>query len=130
MSSILGAVGFENSPAYVAAKHGILGLTQNAALEYSKLGVRVNSVGPAFIRTPLISALESDQQTFNLLVSLHPIGRLGEPEEVAELVVWLRQGFIRHRRLLPGGWRLSGALTSFQNTKEELPKSGQLFFCR
>ena len=89
MSSILGAVGFENSPAYVAAKHGILGLTQNAALEYSKQGVRVNSVGPGFIRTPLISALESDQQAYNLLVSLHPIGRLGEPEEVAELVLWL-----------------------------------------
>ena len=89
MASILGQVGFENSPAYVAAKHGVLGLTKNAALEYSKQGIRVNSVGPGFIRTPLISELEENTQVRDHLISLHPIGRLGEAEEVAELVVWL-----------------------------------------
>ena len=50
MSSILGVVGFANSPAYVTAKHGIVGLTQTAALEYGKLGIRINAVGPAFIK--------------------------------------------------------------------------------
>lgn len=89
MASILGKVGFATAPAYVAAKHGTVGLTENAALEYSKDGIRVNAVGPGFIKTPMISTLEEDAETKNLLISLHPIGRLGRPEEVAELVVWL-----------------------------------------
>jgi NAD(P)-dependent dehydrogenase (short-subunit alcohol dehydrogenase family) len=89
MASILGRVAFANSPAYVTSKHGVVGLTQNAAVEYGQQGIRVNSVGPGFIRTPLIAEIEADEQIRNLLVSMHPIGRLGEPEEVAELVVWL-----------------------------------------
>jgi NAD(P)-dependent dehydrogenase (short-subunit alcohol dehydrogenase family) len=89
MSSILGEVGFAGSPAYVAAKHGILGLTKNAALEYGSRGIRVNAVGPAFIRTPLIAAIEENPQALSGLVAAHPIGRLGEPGEVAELVLWL-----------------------------------------
>lgn len=89
MASILGKVGFANSPAYVAAKHGVVGLTETAALEYSKDGIRVNAVGPGFISTPLISALEENKETEDMLISLHPIGRLGQPEEVAELVIWL-----------------------------------------
>lgn len=89
MASILGQVGFKNSPAYVAAKHGVVGLTQTAAVEYAKQGIRINAVGPGFIRTPLIAGLEQDEQVRNHLISLHPIGRLGEAEEVAELVIWL-----------------------------------------
>ncbi len=87
MASILGAVGFAGSAAYVAAKHGVLGLTQTAALEYSALGVRVNAVGPGFIETPLLSGMDAAARAG--LVALHPIGRLGRPEEVAELVLWL-----------------------------------------
>lgn len=89
MASILGQVAFENSPAYVAAKHGVVGLTKNAAIEYIKQGIRIKSVGPAFIRTPLIAGLEQNEQVRNYLISLHPIERLGESEEVAELVIWL-----------------------------------------
>ncbi len=89
MASILGRVGFAAAPAYVAAKHGVVGLTKNAAIEYASSGIRVNAIGPAFIRTPMIAKLEEDAQTLDLLVSLHPIGRLGKPEEVAELVIWL-----------------------------------------
>lgn len=89
MASILGQVGFESSPAYVAAKHGVVGLTGTAAVEYSKQGIRINSVGPGFIRTPLISGLEQNDEIRDHLISLHPIGRLGEAEEVAELVIWL-----------------------------------------
>ncbi|MBX6363969.1 MAG: SDR family oxidoreductase, partial [Gemmatimonadetes bacterium] len=89
MSSILGAVGFSGACAYVAAKHALLGLTQNAALEYSARGIRVNAVGPAFIRTPLIADLERDEAARDALLAAHPIGRLGEPDEVAELVVFL-----------------------------------------
>ncbi len=89
IASILGAVGFATAPAYTAAKHGVVGLTQTSALEYSARGVRVNAVGPAFIHTPMISKFEDDKAINDLLVAAHPIGRLGQPEEVAELVAWL-----------------------------------------
>lgn len=89
MASILGQVAFANAPAYVAAKHGVVGLTKNAALEYGQKGIRVNAVGPAFIQTPMIAALENDPDLNAMLVGLHPIGRLGRSEEVAELVLWL-----------------------------------------
>jgi len=84
MASILGQVGFRTASAYVAAKHGVVGLTKNAALEYADKNIRVNAVGPAFIKTPLIKKIDENQ-----LIPLHPIGRLGEPEEVANLVVFL-----------------------------------------
>ena len=89
MASILGAVGFAGAPAYTAAKHGVVGLTQAAALEYSAHGVRINAVGPGFIHTPMISALEENKAVNDMLVAAHPIGRLGRAEEVAELVLWL-----------------------------------------
>ncbi|HVX27357.1 MAG TPA: glucose 1-dehydrogenase [Parafilimonas sp.] len=89
-SSILGQVGFANAAAYVAAKHGMIGLTQNAALEYSAKGIRINAIGPAFINTPLLTEAGMDDNVKQtVLVPMHPIGRLGEPREVAELVVWL-----------------------------------------
>jgi len=89
MASILGRVGFAGAVGYVAAKHGVLGLTKTAAMEYAPQGVRVNVVGPGFISTPLIQELENNPEINNMLISLHPIGRLGKPEEVAELVMWL-----------------------------------------
>ena len=89
MASILGQVSFATAPAYVAAKHGVVGLTKNAAVEYASSGIRVNAVGPAFIKTPMIAGIEANPETLAMLVALHPIGRLGTPEEVAELVIWL-----------------------------------------
>ena len=88
VASILGSVGFANSSAYVTAKHGVVGLTKNAALEYADQGVRVNSVGPGFIKTPLIDA-NLDEAAQQFLVGMHPLGRLGEPDEVAHLVAFL-----------------------------------------
>ncbi|GAB3742087.1 SDR family NAD(P)-dependent oxidoreductase [Spirosoma lituiforme] len=87
MASILGQVGTSGSPGYVTAKHGMIGLTQTAAIEYALKGIRINAVGPGYIDTPLLSQLppEARQQ----LISLHPIGRLGRADEVAELVIWL-----------------------------------------
>ncbi len=87
MASILGSVGTPNSAAYVAAKHGVVGLTKTTALEYAQKGVRVNSVGPGYIETPLLDQLGDEQK--KQLIQMHPIGRLGKPEEVANLVVWL-----------------------------------------
>ena len=89
MAYIFGAVGFAGALAYAAAKHGVLGLTQAAALEYRAQGVRINAVGPGFIHTPMISGLEQDAAVNAMLVGAHPIGRLGRAEEVAELVAWL-----------------------------------------
>lgn len=88
IASILGSVGFEQSCAYVAAKHGILGLTKNAALEYATQNLRVNSIGPAFISTPLLSKNLTEEQ-LQFITTLHPMGRLGNAEEVAELILWL-----------------------------------------
>lgn len=87
VASILGSVGFAYSAAYVAAKHGVVGLTKTAALEYSANGIRINSVGPAFIKTPLLENLDDD--LLESLVAKHAIGRMGEPEEVAQLHLWL-----------------------------------------
>jgi NAD(P)-dependent dehydrogenase (short-subunit alcohol dehydrogenase family) len=87
MASVLGQVGTASSAGYVAAKHGVVGLTRTAAIEYASKGVRVNAVGPGYIDTPLLESLSADARA--ALVELHPIGRLGLAEEVAELVVWL-----------------------------------------
>lgn len=87
LSSILGQVAFHGHTAYVAAKHGVVGLTRIAALEYSADGVRINAIGPAFIRTPMVDALPEDIQRG--LIEKHPIGRLGEAKEVAELIAFL-----------------------------------------
>lgn len=89
MASILGQVGFANAAGYVAAKHGVVGLTKTAAIEYSSKGIRVNAVGPGFIDTPLLDAAGMDENVKRQIAGLHPIGRLGKPEEVAELVLWL-----------------------------------------
>lgn len=87
MASILGQVGFANSAGYVAAKHGVVGLTKTAALEYATQGIRVNSVGPGFIKTPLLAALPPEG--LEPIAQLHAVKRLGESEEVAALVTLL-----------------------------------------
>lgn len=88
VASILGQAGFANSSAYVSAKHGVVGLTKTAGIEYAAKGIRINAVGPGFIKTPLLKE-SPDSSLEDALVPLHPIGRLGESEEVAELIVWL-----------------------------------------
>ncbi|MBP6532517.1 MAG: SDR family oxidoreductase, partial [Bacteroidia bacterium] len=88
IGSILGKVGAKGSPAYVAAKHGVIGLTEAAAIEYADQKIRINSIGPGYILTPLLTnAL--DEATMKLVEGLHPMGRLGKSEEVAELALWL-----------------------------------------
>jgi len=88
IASILGQVGFRNSSAYVAAKHGVVGLTKASALEHAPDKIRVNAVGPGFIRTPLVEKA-LDAAALKALESMHALGRLGESAEVAELVLWL-----------------------------------------
>ncbi len=88
MASILGKVGTKGSAAYVAAKHGVIGLTEAAALEYADQKIRINSIGPGYILTPLLTNSLNDE-AMKALVGLHPMGRLGASEEVAELALWL-----------------------------------------
>jgi NAD(P)-dependent dehydrogenase (short-subunit alcohol dehydrogenase family) len=90
-ASIMGLVGsWSRSGAYNASKHGVVGLTKTAALEYAKSGIRVNAVCPGYIRTPLIeAALTSNPEMEAQIVARHPVGRMGRPEEIAEAVVWL-----------------------------------------
>jgi NAD(P)-dependent dehydrogenase (short-subunit alcohol dehydrogenase family) len=88
VASILGSVGFGTSSAYVAAKHGVVGLTKTAAIEYATQGIRVNSVGPGFIRTPLLDE-NLDEETMTAIAGMHPVQRLGTADEVAELVTFL-----------------------------------------
>lgn len=87
MASIHGAVAAIGSSAYTAAKHGVVGLTKNAAAEYGPQGLRVNCVGPAYIDTPLLGGLPDEFR--QMLVTRHPLGRLGRAEEVAPLVRFL-----------------------------------------
>jgi len=102
MSSILGSVGMTGAPAYVAAKHGVIGLTKEAALELAASKIRVVAVQPAFIKTPLIKGMEAS------VLPLHPIGRLGEASEVAALVAFLASdeaGFVTGAGyLIDGGY--------------------------
>ncbi len=89
IASVAGQVGYPNVAAYTAAKHGMVGLTRSAALEYSSLGIRVNALGPAVIETPMVTDMLEDEETRQQLMAAHPIGRVGRPEEVARFVAFL-----------------------------------------
>ncbi len=108
-ASIAGLVGFPNTPAYVASKHGIIGLTKNAGLEYAKLGIRVNAVCPGVIKTPMVDRFTGkNKEVEKQFESLEPMGRLGQPGEVAAAVTWLcsdASSFITgHSLAVDGGW--------------------------
>lgn len=109
-ASILGVVGFASAPAYVAAKHGVLGLTKTAAIEYAARGIRVNAVCPAFIETPMLErgGITSDPEMRAVMEGLHPIGRLGRPGEISGAVLWLcsdEASFVTgHPMLIDGGY--------------------------
>ncbi len=89
-SSIAGLVGLSGQAAYVASKHGVVGLTKSAALEYSTLGIRINALCPGIINTPLITHQLKDRPHMEkVYVDMEPVGRLGKPEEMAAAVLWL-----------------------------------------
>jgi len=108
-SSVAGIVGFEGLPAYVASKHGVVGLTQTAALEFATKNIRVNAICPGVIDTPMVNRLthgqESEKKDF---IAGEPVGRMGKPEEMARVAVWLcsdASSFVTgHPLVADGGW--------------------------
>ena len=89
-ASIAGLVGFQGLPVYVASKHGMIGLTKTAALEYAKSGIRVNAVCPGVIKTNMVDRITGrEKEVEKQFEDMEPVGRMGQPEEVAEAVIWL-----------------------------------------
>lgn len=90
VASILGLVGTTSNGAYVASKHGVVGLTRAAALSYAPQGIRINAVCPGYIHTPMTDPLfDQNAERLAHITALHPLGRLGQPDEIAEMIVWL-----------------------------------------
>jgi NAD(P)-dependent dehydrogenase (short-subunit alcohol dehydrogenase family) len=89
-ASAAGLVGLSGASAYVAAKHGVAGLTKAAALEFAQKGIRVNAVCPGFIRTPMVErVLDKGSISEEQIFATEPMHRMGKPEEIAEAVLWL-----------------------------------------
>lgn len=108
-SSVAGLVGFQGLPAYVASKHGVVGLTKTAALECAQLGIRVNAVCPGVIQTPMIDRLTgTNKEAIDQFTKLEPVGRFGQPEEIANAVIWLcsdKASFVTgHAMAVDGGF--------------------------
>lgn len=108
-ASVAGLVGFQNSPAYTASKHGVVGLTKSAALEYAQRGIRVNAVCPGVIDTPMVGRVtQRDNAAAGRLTEAEPMGRLGTAEEIADAVLWLSSpaaSFVTgYPMAVDGGW--------------------------
>jgi len=108
-ASIAGLVGFEGLPAYNASKHGVVGLTKTAALEFAQKNIRVNCVCPGVIQTPMVARLmDGGGMNENDMRAGEPVGRFGQPQEIGEGVVWLlsdASSFVTgHSMVIDGGW--------------------------
>jgi NAD(P)-dependent dehydrogenase (short-subunit alcohol dehydrogenase family) len=107
-SSVGGLIAIAGNATYVATKHAVIGFTKAAALEYAKQGIRVNAVAPAAIDTEMVQRFATEQAVRDKLAAAHPIGRMGQPEEVAEAVLWLASpaaSFVTgHTLLVDGGY--------------------------
>ena len=89
-ASVAGMMGFTNLPAYVASKHGVIGITRAAALENAKQGIRINAICPGVIRTPMVERVtKGDPEVEASYTAMEPVGRMGEPNEIASAVLWL-----------------------------------------
>jgi NAD(P)-dependent dehydrogenase (short-subunit alcohol dehydrogenase family) len=108
-SSTFGLAGGAGGP-YPASKHAVVGLTKSVALDYAEMGIRVNSIHPGAIETPMIDRLRNDPILAEALETMHPMGRMGRPEEIAEAVVWLcsdAASFVTGHTLVADGGNLA-----------------------
>jgi len=111
MASISAMIGTAGGAAYTASKHGVVGLTKSAALETARAGIRVNAVCPAVIESPMADRLYGAPRLQKYALGLHPIGRFGKGQEVAEAVVWMcsdRASFMTGQTLVLDGGLLAG----------------------
>jgi NAD(P)-dependent dehydrogenase (short-subunit alcohol dehydrogenase family) len=88
-ASVGGLLGFPTAGPYVASKHAVLGLTKTAAIEYGRYGIRVNAVSPGAVRTEMLLDVFGSQEALDRMSAVHPIGRIGRSEEIADAVAWL-----------------------------------------
>jgi NAD(P)-dependent dehydrogenase (short-subunit alcohol dehydrogenase family) len=106
VASSAGRMGVPGLAAYSASKHGVIGLTKSAALEVARQGIRVNAVLPGSIRTPMLRTFAGDEATLEKMGRRAPMGRLGEPEEIADAIAWLLSDaarFVTGNCLAPDG---------------------------
>src|SRR6202049_1585338 len=111
MASTIGLIGSAGVAAYSASKHGVIGLTKTAALENAKSGIRINVVCPAVIETPMAERAYEEPGIHKFVLDLHPMGRFGKPEEIAEAVLWMcsdRASFMTGQSLVLDGGLLAG----------------------
>ncbi|MBI5570826.1 MAG: glucose 1-dehydrogenase [Desulfomonile tiedjei] len=108
MASILGAVGLPTQVAYASSKGGVIQMTKVMALEWAKQGVQVNAIGPTYFETPLVAQLRNDPERYNFIIDRTPMGRWGQPEELAGVVVFLASkasDFVTGQTIfVDGGW--------------------------
>lgn len=106
-ASINGLVGNPSQPAYVAGKHGVVGLTRHAALRHARAGIRVNAVCPGVIETPMTDSIAANPEIRKIMENMTPMGRMGQPEEIASAVLWLcsdQASFVTgHAMVIDGG---------------------------
>ena len=107
MASVAGLIGFPGVPIYIASKHAVLGLTKSLALDYAKSGIRINAVSPAAIETDMVDRFVGKEgEARQQLTAMHPVGRMGRPEEIADAVIYLcsdRASFITGQSLTVDG---------------------------
>ena len=109
-SSVAGIIGFPQMPIYIASKHAVLGLTKSAALEFAKSGIRINAIAPGGVVTDMAKRVFGDNQLLETLTLMHPIGRIADPEEIANAVVWLlsdKASFVLGHTLIVDGGAVS-----------------------
>ena len=114
MSSVAGLIGAAGAGVYIASKHGVLGLTKTAALEYAANGIRVNAVCPAVIETAMAERAFRDPAVSKRMLAMHPLGRFGKPIEIAEAVLWMCSGkssFMTGHEIVLDGGMLAGPQT-------------------
>ena len=125
MASILGAVALPNQLAYASSKGGVVQMTKVMALEWAKQGVQVNAIGPTYFETPLVAQLRNDPERYRFIVERTPMGRWGQPEELAGVVIFLASRVVgfHHRANHLHRWGMDGLVTVGPEIRQAHPRA-------